>query len=302
MFYIGLVFLLAISNQLVHGLICATNCTFTTRLDNITIPSCNVIDKPSTEQSCHAELTINYTSGSIVGTLHPIKLPFNFDLYMVSSFSLNDNTTYVLVGLACFTNDNCDQEFVKETLNINWIRIQSQANALRENLANLLFNSSDLRPNDTCSKNQTCSDKGFCQVDYKLEIDGTKQQFSSKCANSTEYPQLTWAQLYTQDYSWNELFYVSNKPSLGNETFANAIVELLKVNYNIPVNVTVPPTTTTIRSSTASTITGQTTLPSTMSTPMSNTTKSMAALINVDQTQKVLFGFISLLLFCFFDI
>lgn len=300
MLRIALILLLSVSNQLVYGLICATNCSFTTQFDNIIIPSCNVVNKSSTQQSCQIELSINYTSGSIVGHLEAQQSSLPFQLYLVSSFSLYDDTSYLLIGLDCSTTDNCDQEFLKETLNIQWLRMQNYAKNIRETLAGSLFNASDLRPNDTCAKDQPCTADGFCTVQYRLNMDGTTLMFSSKCANSMNQPELHWSQIYSEESSFEELYYTCNTPFSRNQTFAQAIVEVIKINYVVPVNVTIPPITTTTKLSSISGVTDKTALTPSTSTFESTSEKNTAVSVDVKKNHKIIFGLFSVFLLYIF--
>jgi hypothetical protein len=182
------ILLLSTSTGLVDGLICATNCTFSSEIGNITYPSCAVVDKPNTEHNCQVLLLIDYTSGSIIGRLDARTPSIGFTFDAVTIFSLYDDISNVRIEFDCSTKDNCDQEFVGEVLRGNWLETQNQVNSLRKNLTDMLFNSSDLRPSDTCPAGQQCSDEGFCKVLYELWSDNPLPTFQRTCANSTDQP------------------------------------------------------------------------------------------------------------------
>ncbi|CAF3965209.1 unnamed protein product [Rotaria sp. Silwood1] len=263
-----LVFLLLISIRRVDALICATNCDFSTQIDNVTFPSCTVVNKSSTEHSCQATLIISYHSGSIVGRLDATTDLWRYEFFTETYFSLYDETSNVTIYLGCSTTSNCDHDFVKETLSGGWHRVQSEVMNLRKNLADLLFNSSDLRPHDGCIGRQNCSGEGFCVASYKNQFDGKGPEFRSRCTYSTDQPLFEWIQEVNQGSLSEQASYTCNKPSCATSTTVQRIVEMIKNNYVIPLNVTVPPTTTTTRSSTKSNTTPTT---STSTTPKATT-------------------------------
>jgi hypothetical protein len=167
MFHLVFILLLSTSTRLVDALICATNFDFSTQIDNVTFPSCNVVDKPSINQRCRVELTINYVSGLIVGRLDAQTPPHSFIYFKNTVFSLYDETSNVTIQLDCSKTDTCDQDFVKGVLRGDWLKVQNQVKDLRKDLANMLFNSSDLRPQEICSARQNCSGEGFVGYSWK---------------------------------------------------------------------------------------------------------------------------------------
>ncbi|CAF1171331.1 unnamed protein product [Rotaria sp. Silwood1] len=183
-----------------------------------------------------------------------------------------------MIGLDCSTADNCDQDFVKEVLKKDWLKVQNQVKSLQKNLADVLFNSSDPRPHDTCPSSQPCSGQGFCKATYRVWSDGRPLEFHSRCANSTEQPELDWAHVVSQDPIFDEMAYTCNQRLCASQSNAEAIVELIQRNYVIPINITVP--TTTTKSSTTTTTTPKPTYtPSTSaSTSIATSTKSAARL------------------------
>ncbi|CAF3485564.1 unnamed protein product [Rotaria sp. Silwood2] len=171
--------------------------------------------------------------------------------------------------------NNCDQEFIKETLSGDWRRVQSEVMRLRKNLADLLFNSSDLRPGDGCIGRKNCSGEGFCEASY---INGSVRgaEFESRCAYPTNEPLLEWIQQVDLKLLSEQALYTCNKPSCAAKTTVQHIVEMIKNNYVLPLNVTVPLKTTTTRLSTMSTTTNTTAM---LTTPKSTTTAMPTTLV-----------------------
>ncbi len=290
-----LIVLLSISTRLVDGLMCATDCDFSTQIGNATFPNCTIIDKPSTEQSCRVELRINYVSGSIIGRLDARTPPASFAYIMHTVFSLYNEISNVTIDLDCSTTDNCDQDFVEQALRGDWFKVQNQVRDLRKDLADRLFNSSDLRPHGTCPAGQNCSDQGFCTGALQVWSDSANFSFQSACANSTEQPLLEWTQLVEQYSGYEEVSYTCNKPSCASLLFVAVIGEIIEHGYILPFNVTTPPTTTTTGSSTMSTTTAST-------SSISTTTNNAARLIHLNKIEKIVFAFVSVLLLCLFGI
>jgi hypothetical protein len=280
------VLLLSTSTQLVDGLICATNCDFSTHINNVTFPSCHIIDKPSTDQSCRVELTINYASGSIVGRLDAQTPPQSFLYFMHTIFSLYDETSNVTIQFDCFKTNNCDQDFVKQVLRGDWLKVQNQVKDLRKDLADILFNSSDFRPHEICPALQNCSGKGFCRAFLQVLSGGTSPGLESTCANSTEEPLLDWAQVVEEDLEFQELSYTCNKPSCASLWTTALVGHMIDHGYALPFHVPTTPTTTPTPSST----TGVTTTSAiTFTSLMSTSTKNVARSIHLVKIEKIIF-------------
>ncbi|CAF1338455.1 unnamed protein product [Rotaria sordida] len=95
----------------------------------------------------------------------------------------------------------------------------------------------------------------------------------------------------TVESQGREASYTCNKPSCSASTTVQRIVEMIKSNYILPLNVTVPPTTTTTRSSTMSNTTPTTSTPttstqttSTPATPTPTTTPTTSTPTTSTQT------------------
>jgi len=286
--------LLSTSTQLADGLTCATNCDFSTEINDITFPNCTVVDKPSTQQSCRVELKIDYVSGSIVGRLDARTPPVNFTYLAYTVFSLYNEMSNATIDLDCSTSDNCDQVFVEQALRGDWLKVQNQVKSLRTNLVDFLFNSSDLRPHEICPAYQNCSGQGFCNAALQVLSDGTSPYFQSTCANSTEQPFLEWARFVEQYRAYDEVSYTCNRPGRASLSSAIAVGWMIDHGYILPFNVPIPSTTTATGSSTTSTTASTTTSTSSMST----TTKNAARSIHLDKTGKIVFAFVSVLFLC----
>ncbi|CAF1431350.1 unnamed protein product [Didymodactylos carnosus] len=294
-YFIFFILLLSTSTQFADALACAIRCDFDGHIDNVIFPSCTVVNKSSTEQSCQGRLTIDYESGEIIGGLHPATPPRSFHFDTETAFLLSDEGTRLIIEFDCVTSDNCDQEFLKEILHGNWRATQDQAKNLRNILASILFNSSDLRPNDTCPANQTCKGEGFCQVIYQDWSDTPRPIFQSTCTNPTESPVLTWRQAYDQSKTGQIMLYTCNEPLCGSLSSAEDVIRLLQRSYDLPFNVTIPSITSTTTTSTTSTTPVMTT-----TSTGSTTRKNIAISIHIAKTEKIVFAFLFLVLFYLF--
>ncbi|CAF5138966.1 unnamed protein product, partial [Rotaria sp. Silwood1] len=165
----------------------------------------------------------------------------------------------------------------------------------------LLFNSTDLRPNEICPARRNCSGEEFCWASYVNEFDGTAPKFHNTCVNSTNQPFLEWVELLTQELTVEEMSYICNKASCASSTTVQRILEMIERYYVLPLNVIVPPTTTTTRSSTISTSRQTTSTPASTSL-ISTSTKSVARSIHTDKTEKIFFVLFSVVYVCFFEI
>jgi len=226
-----LVRLLSTSTRIVDGLICGSNCDFSTQIGNITLPSCAFIDKPSSEQSCLVLLTINYLTGSIEARLNP-RTPVGFDFVAATVFSLSSEQTSLSIEFDCSTGDKCDENFVKDALRGDWTKTQNQAKSLRKSLADMLFNSTDLRP-QTCPTGQPCSDQGFCSVEFQAWTD-EQPTLQSVCVNSTDQPVLNWVQSVSPGKAGDIMMYTCNEPSCGSISTVQNVIKMIMAGYDLP--------------------------------------------------------------------
>ncbi|CAF1275081.1 unnamed protein product [Adineta steineri] len=275
--FIIFILLSSISTQLVDGLVCATNCDYSSNLAHIVLPSCNTIDKPASVQSCQVVLTIDYITGAITGQFNPATppKPANFDA--VTIFLLYAESANLTIELDCSTSDECDLLFAKNVLNSDWTKVQTQVKSLRSALADKLFNSTDLRPGETCPPNQPCSGQGFCQTVFQHWSDTPHPVFVSTCTNSTAQPALTWIQALDQAKVGDLMLYTCNKPACALQDSVQSSAQIIAQNYVLPFNVTIPITTTTITTATTTTPAFTMSTTSTTSTTAETTTTTHSA-------------------------
>ncbi|CAF3649288.1 unnamed protein product [Rotaria socialis] len=131
---------------------------------------------------------------------------------------------------------------------------------------------------------------------YQMWFDSTKPIFRSRCANSTERPELKWGQIFHHDSSFEEIAYTCNKPSCASQSTSESMIEMIQYDYVLPLNVMIPPVTTTARSSAPSKITPKPTFTSSTSTSVSTSAKTEAGFVHLNQTEKIIFGLLSLFL------
>ncbi|CAF1451603.1 unnamed protein product [Adineta steineri] len=253
LYFIVFILLSSISTQLADGLVCATNCDYSSNLEHIVLPSCNTTDKPVSEQSCRVLLDIDYITGAVTGQFNPTKLPKSANFAGLTAFSLYNESVTLRIEFDCFTSDECDLLFAKNVLNSNWTEVQTEVKSLRSDLADKLFNSTDLRPNDTCTNNQPCSGEGFCQTDFQYWSDTAHPAIRSTCANSTEQPILNWLEALDQAKVGDILLYTCNTPKCASQNSVLSVVRVISEKYALPFNVTIPITTTTITTTTTTT-------------------------------------------------
>ncbi|CAF2107977.1 unnamed protein product [Rotaria magnacalcarata] len=127
-------------------------------------------------------------------------------------------------------------------------------------------------------------------------FDSTKPIFRSRCANSTERPEFEWGQIFHHDSSFEETVYTCNKPLYASQSASECIIEMIQYDYVLPLNITIPPITTTARSSTPSKITPKPTFTSSTSTLASTSAKIEAGFVHLNQIEKIIFGLLSLFL------
>ena len=290
------ILVLSTSTPLITALVCATNCSVSGQIGNVPIPRCDEIDKPATEQSCRVHITIDYFSNEITGYLKPglplLTIQSRFETE--TGFSLYSDASNITMDFVCSTGDLCDGEFLFNVLESDWINTQTQAKALRQNLAEALFNASDLRPTETCPSRQPCSDQGFCEAAYSVDTSPTPIKFESTCANSTETPVLGWIRAIDYSESVNIVYYTCNKLGCASQGPAASIFQMIQRDYVLPFNVTIT-TTTTTTTMTVTTTTSTTTTSTTTSKP------SAASSIQLNMVEQLIFVLSFLLLQCFFD-
>lgn len=285
------VLLLTSTTLLVDGLICATDCSFSTQIGNITYPNCTVTDKPSTEQSCQVELKIDYVSGSIVGHLRAITPPSSFFYLTHTVLSFDNEISNLTIQLDCSTMDNCDQDFIEQALQGDWVKVQNEVKNLTDQFAIRLFNSSDLRPHETCPANQSCSGEGFCTASLSFLSGWGPFAFKSTCANSTEQPLLHWVRLVDESMTMELISYICNTPLCASNVSAALTGAVLEQNYILPFNVTTSTTTTTTESTT-------TVITTTTSSTSTITTTNKSRSIHLNHMEKITLVFVFVLLLC----
>ena len=282
---LSLVFLFVIlspSASVVPTLICSTNCSFSGQINNVPTPRCNEIDRLTAEQRCRIEITIDYFSNAITGFMNPVLPPPITRPYfdVITSFSLADEESRITIQFTCASKDRCDSEFLAKVVQSDWLTPQTQARTLRTNLAESLFNASDLRPEAVCPASQPCSGDGFCSARYEVWDRDVSPRFTSACVNSTAKPSLEWTQLTTATNLVDVVSFTCNTPSCASEPLTKAIFQMIQADYKLPFDV--PTSTTTAM-------------------PETTTTKpSAASLIHLNTIDKFMFVPIYLLSRCFF--
>jgi hypothetical protein len=157
-----LIFLYIVHNEYVQAIRCANNCWFgPVQLgshDPFRIP-CDVIDiNPSTTE-CTAAIAIKLSEGRVLGFLNTRARTTNMTSTLKVALGFDMRGTRSLINYTCTTTDNCDQDFVRESVgSAQWKQLNDTKT--RAEISSLLFDSS------LSTKNFTCAHDVICQVPY----------------------------------------------------------------------------------------------------------------------------------------
>jgi hypothetical protein len=273
---------------------CLNNCTFQNIPMNSSISSniCASSDesKNLTNQlnSCVVSLIIDFTTGLVNGSFNVEEPPAESSdyLFIITTFSLNDTSVKVNIEYDCSVSNDCDLQFVRETLSPAMAAVQVEP--LRQKLVTGLYN-----PNNTgpvkCSNNGACpQNRSLCYAEYTHEnvTYGGLEKIHHRCVNSVA-PKVDWLQLYTP-YSQSGLHHNGvlhcNTPNCDSNSAMLETFRWLAREYILPLNVSVlnvttkpqptrttATTTTTAVSTTVSTTTTTTAVSTTVSTTLTTT-------------------------------
>ncbi|CAF1238062.1 unnamed protein product [Adineta steineri] len=259
--YSFLILSILLLNRSVESIQCSKNCSFSQLSLNSSFPSdlCSSSNESNndTNAQCEVKLSIdlnnNLVNGSFDFNIKPLWQ--HNELEIITFFSLTDTSVKIDITYTCSMSDNCDIEFVRQTLTSKLASLQLES--VRQTLANRLYNSTNTRY-------ILCSNKGFCSPNTSfchgmyIRQNATysdQEDVRRGCLLSIDSLNVTWTQTYTPYTRYgliNTGSYYCNIPMCASDSVILETFQWLTINYTLPVNVSVldiitphPPTTTT---------------------------------------------------------
>jgi hypothetical protein len=148
----------------VNSLRCAHSCAFGPvpfgSIDPIKTP-CNTRDINVTHTVCAVLLTVNFQTLTIRGSLNDRERTRYSSSSLLLSFATVPGRTSLSITYTCTTTDDCDQEFLRETIGSSkWLQLNETQ--LRADISSLLFRNESFSGNVICANDLICSSDANC--------------------------------------------------------------------------------------------------------------------------------------------
>ena len=167
----------------VSAIRCAQNCWFGPvepgSKHPFTVP-CDTIEIDPQTTECTAAIAIRLSDNSLIGIVDTRPRITNMSATLTTLLDFNVHSTVSMINYTCSTTDDCDQQFVLQSVGSSkWSQLN--VTRTREKVVALLIDESFTVKNFTCAHDVTC--KSFyenCQADYI-------QQSLSPQSNTTKF-------------------------------------------------------------------------------------------------------------------
>ncbi|CAF1623660.1 unnamed protein product, partial [Rotaria sp. Silwood1] len=126
---------------------------------------CHTVDINITNTFCSVFLTINFETSYIHGTLHEkTRLVNKLSILDLSSIMFSSKTI-TFINYYCATTDDCDQEFIRETISSSkWFQLNETK--VRTDITTLLFKTNSSTENIICDNNSICLWNENCYAQF----------------------------------------------------------------------------------------------------------------------------------------
>lgn len=204
-------------------------------------PPCNTVDINSNTTSCSVFLTINFETSYVHGTLYEKPRPENKLSTLSISSTVWSSKTLTFINYYCATSDDCDQDFVRETISsANWSRINETK--LRSDLDVLLFRINASDQNIICDNDLICTSTQHC---YGELIQNNSNSHNHHVDYNNKYPcdnasssQITIEQSYSapdqRDTTIIKIY--CNRDGCNQRKIGEQVFNVVRNNFNLPLN------------------------------------------------------------------
>ncbi|UJR16736.1 hypothetical protein I4U23_003636 [Adineta vaga] len=172
--YVALLTLLIMCTQHIreiNSLRCARDCEFGPIKPGSKNPfhaPCDTIEIDPQTTECTVELIIKLSHSIIFGVLDTKPRQSNMSATLKTFLNLNLHSTNSMINYTCTINDNCDQEFVIESVSSSK-GSQLNETQIRTEISSLLIDPTLDENNFTCAHNVMCQTAGYnCQADMTM--------------------------------------------------------------------------------------------------------------------------------------
>lgn len=133
-----------------------------------TVP-CNTIDVDPRSFECIVTIAIKVSDNELIGLADARPRATSMPATLITIVDFNRHSTGSLINYTCSTNDDCDQQFVLQSIGSSkWSQLN--VTKTREKITALLIDESSTVKNFTCAHNATCETfYNNCQADYIQE-------------------------------------------------------------------------------------------------------------------------------------
>jgi hypothetical protein len=156
----------------VNALRCAKNCWFGPVEPGNKHPflePCHTIEIDPQTTECTAAIAIRFSENLLLGVVDTRPRVTNMSATLETIVDFNIHSTVSMINYTCTTTDDCDQQFVLESVGSSkWSQLN--VTKTREKITALLIDESFTIKNLTCAHNITCNTfYNNCQADYIQE-------------------------------------------------------------------------------------------------------------------------------------
>jgi len=199
---------------------------------------CKTIDVDGHSTVCSVFLTVNYNEKVMSGVLTkvPAKMDGPSTLSVKSDLYPRALTTFI--SYHCSHKDDCDQEFVRQTIGSNqWSQLN--LTALHDDLIALLYKEESTE-NTTCDNHLICEPFGLCNAELILNKSVSRPNqytFNNKfpCDLQSEN-QVKYDEWFSEvfDNSHTSIKVFCNKDKCNNEQIVRQVQNLIQQNFKLP--------------------------------------------------------------------
>ena len=205
--------------------------------DPITTP-CNTNDNDTATTMCTVSLSINFETSYIRGSL--IEKPREVD--KSSSLHLNHrfvpHKTITFIDYQCATADDCDQDFVRETISSSkWAQLDETK--VQADIISLLFKTTSTNDTLTCANNRICSSNEHCSAQFTHNSSASQINFNDNFpCNNTSASTVIFNQYFSapgDNQGWTmDVF--CNKDGCNQRNTVEQVHNILRDNFTLPLN------------------------------------------------------------------
>ena len=220
---------------------CAHTCAFGPvtmgTSDPIKTP-CNTRDVNTTQSVCSVLLTVNFQTSFIRGSLVDKPRSTDQSSSLSLSFTIMPAITLLSIDYRCATTDDCDQDFVRETIgSTQWLQLNETK--LRADVSSLLFRTNVSTADVSCANRVTCPSTAYCRakLTHNSSVDQMEFRNDFPC-DDTSSVQVTFKQhFYTSETIHDDTLETNcDKNQCNERSTIGQVYEILRKDFPLPLN------------------------------------------------------------------